>query len=230
MVAAVRALAFVSFFLVVGACTHAWAQAEPAPPEYVPPGHEPEPPPPSPLKWHIAVDARLAVPLGARPAGLDIPVGWGAGVQITRALVNFGNLRFGLGADFAYQRVQDSHKNTISMNDLPEDLSHMTFAGLLVFDGILGRFRPWLTLGGGFSVAQFNNPSLDNVTPEVHTTAVLPLVQLAAGLGIEIKRNIDLGLGGQLDLTFNSPSVGQPPVKPFEPGLFSVRVDVGFRF
>jgi hypothetical protein len=229
MVAAVRALVWLFLSFLALAPARAWAQAEPAPPEYVPPGKEPEPPPPSPLKWHLAVDARLAVPLGTRPPGL-ISVGWGAGVALSRALVELGRLRFGLGADFAYQRVQSSHHSNITLGDVEQDLSHMTFAGLLVFDGILGRVRPWLAVGGGFSVAQYNNPATDATQTDVALTTVVPLVQLATGLGVEIKHGVDLGLSGQLDFTFSGQQTGTPPLHVFSPGLFSLRLDVGFRF
>jgi hypothetical protein len=195
----------------------------------VPPGHEPEPPLPSPHKWHIAVDARLAVPLGARPAGLP-PVGWGAGVAMSRALVDLGRLRFGLGVDFAYQRVQHDKHSEVTLGDVQQFTSHMTFAGLLVFDGIFGRLRPWLALGGGLSVARYDDPPTTGKQVEISAGDEVPLVQLAAGLGIEITHGIDLGLGGQLDLTFSSRQAETPPVQLFAPGLFSLRADVGFRF
>jgi hypothetical protein len=205
------------------------AQAEPAPPGYVPPGKsEPEAPPPSPLKWHIAVDARLAVPL--QPLSSLPPVGWGAGVQITRALVDIGRLRFGIGFDFAYQRVQREKEVMIPFGPTQQYVSHMTFAGLAVFDGIFGRVRPWLALGPGLSVARYRDPPVTTMDLDVSADAVLPLVEAAFGLGIELAHQIDLGLAGQVDLTFSSQSVGSPPVTPFQPGLFSLRLDVGFRF
>ncbi len=199
----------------------AWAQAEPAPPEYVPPGqHEPEAPPPSPLKWHLAANARLVVPLGATPPDLA-PVGWGGGVQLTRALVDLGRMRFGVGADFAYERVQHSSD---------EFLSHMTFAALAVLDGIFGRVRPWLTAGVGLSVAEYRKPATEVMPTAINVDTVVPLVQLALGLDVELARNVDIGVGGALDLTFSSLTVGAPPVEAFQPGLFSVRLGIGFRF
>jgi hypothetical protein len=210
--------------------TSAWAQAEPAPPGYVPPGkHKPEEPTPSPLKWHVAVDARLAVPMATTTTGLP-PVGWGAGVALSRALVEFGRMRFGVGADFAYQRVQHDKQTTIPFGPTQQFLSHMTFAGLLVLDGILGRVRPWLAAGAGLSVAQYRDPPADAMKMDVNANAVVPLVQLGLGLGVELRHNVDLGVGGQFDLTFSSLSVGAPPQQPFQPGLFSVRLDLGFRF
>lgn len=201
--------------------TLAWAQAEPAPPEYVPPGrHEPEPPPPSPLKWHLAANARLVVPLGSTPPDLA-PVGWGGGVQLTRALIDLGRMRFGVGGDFAYQRIQHSSD---------EFLSHMTFAALLVLDGIFGRVRPWVTAGAGISVAEYRKPATEVMPMAINVDAVVPLVQLALGLDVELARNVDIGVGGALDLTFSSLTVGAPPVQAFQPGLFSARLGIGFRF
>ncbi len=199
----------------------AWAQAEPAPPGYIPPGkHEPEAPPPSPYKWHIAVDARLAVPLGAVPPNLA-PVGYGGGVQITRALIDVGRMRLGVGTDFAYQRIPQS---------TDEFLSQMTFAALAVLDGIFGRVRPWIAAGAGLSVAEYRKPATEVMPVAIDSNAVVPLVEAGLGLDIELARNVDLGIGGELDLTFSSLTVGAPPVKAFEPGLFSVRLGLGFRF
>src|SRR3954454_14721313 len=86
----------------------------------------PEAPPPSPYKWHISANARLAVPLGATPPNLS-SVGYGGGIQIARALVDAGRMRFGVGADFAYQRIPHASD---------EFLAHTTFAALAILDGI----------------------------------------------------------------------------------------------
>lgn len=212
--------------LVLALPATARAQAEPAPPGYVAPGHEPEPPPPSPYKWHVAVDARLGVPL-AQPPGVP-SVGWGAGVQATRALVDFGRGRFGVGADFGYQRFQAGYDVTVP----PEHpfLSHMTFAALLVLDGIFGRLRPWATLGGGLSVARFVQGNPDDPQRPFDVQAVVPLVQLGVGLDVAVWRFIEVGAAGQLDLTFSDESTGAPPTTVFAGGVFAARLEVGFRF
>ena len=197
------------------------AQAEPAPEGYIPPGHhEPEAPPPSPLKWHISANARLAVPLGPTPPNLA-SVGYGGGIQIARALIDVGRMRFGVGSDFAYQRIPHASD---------EFLSHMTFSALGILDGIFDRVRPWLAAGAGLSVAEYRKPATSAMPIAIDSNAVVPLVELALGLDIELARNVDLGLGGELDLTFSSLTVGAPPVQAFQPGLFSARLGVGFRF
>ncbi len=199
----------------------AWAQAEPAPPGYVPPGkQEPELPPPSPLKWHLSANARLAVPLGNLPANLA-PVGYGGGVQLTRALVDVGRMRFGVGGDFAYQRIPRASD---------EYLSHSTFAALAVLDGIFGRIRPWLAAGAGLSVAQYRKPATPAMPTAIDSNNVVPLVEAGLGIDVELARNVDIGLGAEFDFTFSSLTVGAPPVTAFQPGLFSVRLGIGFRF
>jgi opacity protein-like surface antigen len=220
-------VAVVTRFVVVAAClllvpALALAQAEPAPEGYVPPGkREPEAPPPSPLKWHISVNARLAVPLATVPPDLA-PVGYGGGVQVTRALLDIGRMRLGVGADFAYQRIPDS---TV------EFLAHTTFAALVVLDGIFGRVRPWLAAGAGLSVATYEKPALPPAMPQaIDSNPVLPLVQVGLGVDVEVTRNVDIGLAGEFDFTFSSLTVGAPPVQTFQPGLFSVRLGIGFRF
>jgi hypothetical protein len=230
MVAVVRAPPLAVVVLLIAAVpARARAQAEPAPPEYVPPGHERPPTPPSPIKNHIGVDARLPVPLGQPPP--DLPqIGWGAGVQLTRALVDIGGgLRVGVGFDFAYQRVQHTRPTNIPFGGTEQFLSQMTFAALVVLDGIYGRWRPWLAAGGGFSVAQYEDPMTDQ-QPGTSKDGFLGLVQLALGVSVEMARGFDIGLGGQFDFTFSSYSVGAPPRQPWSPGLFSARLDVGFRF
>jgi hypothetical protein len=106
----------------------------------------------------------------------------------------------------------------------------MTFAALLVLDGIFGRLRPWITAGAGLSVAEYRKPATEIMPMAIDVDAVVPLVQLALGLDIELARNVDIGVGAGLDLTFSSLTVGAPPVQAFQPGLFSARLGVGFRF
>jgi hypothetical protein len=218
------ALSLLAVLLLAPALAH--AQAEPAPEGYVPPGHsEPEAPPPSPLKWRIAADGRPSIALH-EPNGLPT-VGWGAGVQVTRALIDFGRLRFGVGADFGYERFGDL---TFSEPDFSHHLAFMTFAGLLVLDAMLGRVRPWFAAGAGLSVAWYFQPNPDPRQPPTNVNTVVPVVELELGLSVEVYHNVDIGLAGHLDLTFSSLSVGVPTFTVFEGGAFSPRLQIGFRF
>jgi len=202
------------------------AQAEPAPEGYVPPGKsEPEAPPPSPLKWRIAVDGRPAIALRS-PQGVPT-VGWGAGAQVTRALIDVGRIRFGVGADFGYVRFGPL---TFPEPDPNQHLAHMTFAALVVLDAMLGRVRPWFAAGAGLSVAWYFQPSPMPGLPITNINTVVPVVELELGLSVEVYRHVDIGVAAHLDLTFSNDAVGIPPYTVFEGGAFSPRFELGFRF
>ena len=220
-------LAAIVAYCAIASQTNAWAQAEPAPPGYVPPGHhEPEAPPPSPLKWRIAADGRIPIPW-REPQSLP-SVGWGAGVQITRALVDIGRIRFGVGADFGYSRISTSP--SVSVPDLSEHLAEMTFAGLFVFDAIVGAVRPWFAAGAGIVVGWYFQPNPNPMQPPTDAQTVLPLVTLELGISYAVYKGIDIGLAAHLDLTFSSLSVGIPPFRVFDGGIFAPRIQLGFRF
>ncbi|MDB4970011.1 MAG: hypothetical protein JWN44_5700 [Myxococcales bacterium] len=204
------------------------AQAEPAPEGYIPPGKtEPEAPPPSPLKWHIGADGRAPIAFRV-PPGLPT-VGWGAGAQVTRALIDLRRIRFGAGLDFGYARFSPDF--VVRQPDTSHHLAHMTFAAIAVFDAIVGRLRPWLTAGVGLSAAwYFQPPPPGGTGPLTEVQTVVPVVQLELGLSVEVYRGIDIGVAGHLDLTFSSLSVGSPPFAVFDGGFFSPKLEVGFRF
>jgi hypothetical protein len=224
------------------------AQAEPAPEGYIPPGRntplpptatttppasptgEPGAPPyvkpePPPL-WHVAAGPRMAVRLGSGPPKLPL-IGYGGGVNISRALVPFGRLRFGVGFDFAYDRV---------FRDLPapligsQELSHATFAAVAVVDGLFGRVRPFLEAGGGLSVGDYNNPDVAAGAKPDSAIEALGLIHLALGLGVRVWESFEIGLRGELNLTFSSTQLGTPPAPVFAPGLFDLALDLGWRF
>lgn len=214
----VRSLALIACLLVAPALAH--AQAEPAPEGYVPPGKEaPPPPPPAREKNHIAADVRVAVPMGGQLPGIA-RVGVGAGVQLSRALLDVGRMRLGAGFDFGYLRLGDDFNQ----------VANWTFAALGVLDGIFGRWRPWLAVGAGIAVGQFRQPAADPSMPPLAYVGVLPLVQLSLGLDIAISRGVEVGIGGEFDLTFSSLVLGSPPARPFDPGMFAARAGIGFRF
>jgi hypothetical protein len=223
------------------------AQAEPAPDDYVPPGHSrPDPTtpprPPNLHPWVLSLEASLVAKLTTVSPALP-PIGWGAGITITRALAFFGPMRFGLGAQFGYQRIE--HLKIVNMNNADglaqalnfgeQFLAHTTFAALLVLDGIFGRLRPWFDAGAGFSVAQYYDPATMAGTPSINVTDVVGLITLATGVSVLITRGIEVGLAGHFDFLVssrNEPAVGTttPTFSTFSPGLFSARLQVGFRF
>jgi hypothetical protein len=211
----------------------AFAQAEPAPESYRPP-RQPGMPQPHEAqqreadsklpKWHIAVAPHLNFLFG--DTGLPL-IGYGGGVQVTRALLPLGRGRFGLGADFAYDRFSHDLKTT-AFSSSSQFVAHATFAAMLVVDGIAGRVRPWIALGGGFSVANYESPMSPADPKGTSIVGVAGLLKLALGFGVRIYEGFELGLRGDFDLTFSDQQAMGKSV--WSPGLFSLGLDLGFRF
>jgi hypothetical protein len=221
--------------LVLAMASRAAGQAEPAPEDYVPPSRplesqrDPLPPSASLPVWHLSVDGRIAVLLGSDAAGVA-RVGYGAGVEVSRALLFWGPLRFGVGAAFGYQRFTQDLDQNLFAPPFQRSLSHVTFVARGVLDALLWRVRPFLAFGAGLSVSSFEEPPLKSALVGVDVVSVLPLLQVATGLDFELYRGIELGLHGEFDFTFSSQQVGPRQVDPFAPGLFAGGLDVGFRF
>lgn len=228
----------------------AHAQAEPAPENYVPPGRttplpptslhgetpesapagEPGAPPAAapapPPKWHIAAGPRMAVRLGDGPAKLPV-IGYGGGVNLARTLLPFGRFRLGVGFDFAYDWI---FRDLAAPFSGSQYVSHASFAAVGVLDGLFGRVRPFLEVGGGLSVASYADPSAPMNTPAFGTIAAVGLVHLALGLGVRVWETFEIGLRGDFNFTFSSTEVGTPPAPAFQPGLFALGLDLGFLF
>jgi len=214
----------------------AFAQAEPAPESYVPPSKRQLPGQPregdawkldpDQPRWRIAVAPRLVIRLGDAPAG-TARIGLGGGVQVHRALLALGRvLRFGVGFDFAYDRVFRS----VDLGT--QQLAHATFAAVLVLDALVGpqeRLRPFVAVGGGLSVGSYQDPSAPPPTPNSIAEA-LGLVHLSAGLSARVIQSFELGAHAEANLTFSSTTAGMPPVAVFQPGFLEVVLDLGFRF
>jgi hypothetical protein len=230
----VRALVIIIVVIALSALVpaRARAQAEPAPESYQPPNRPgvPQLHPPKPIidehlpKWHLSVAPHLNFLFGDVP-GVPV-VGYGAGVQVARALIPIGYARLGVAADFAYDRF--SHDRTTNVTSGTEFVAHALFAGLLVVDGIYGRIRPWLGLGGGFSVGDFQSPPATAAPQGVSNVGVAGLVKLALGLGVRVWEGLDIGLRGDFDLTISGANLNGHNL--FQPGLFSLGLDLGFRF
>lgn len=227
--------------VVVGLAGRAFAQAEPAPESYVPPTQRNQPNgpgeggkwrlDPEQPRWHIFVAPRLVLPLSTMPNGLP-SVGLGGGVQVHRALVPIGRvLRFGVGFDFAYDRIFGS------ADPNPNNVSHATFAAVLVFDALVGpdeRLRPFVALGGGLSVGSFQFTAGTSMSapgaPSQSISEALGLVHISAGLQARVYQSFCLGVHGETNITFSSTTGGVPPVALFQPGFAEVVLDLGFRF
>ena len=130
------------------------------------------------------------------------------------------------GADFAYDRFSHDKKTGMFSSDT-EFVAHATFAALLVVDGIIGRIRPWAAVGGGFSVANYESPAV-GAQMAISRVGVAGLVKLALGFGVRVYEGFELGLRSDFDVTISGENVGGSDV--WQPGLFSVGLDIGFRF
>jgi hypothetical protein len=215
----------------------AFGQAEPAPESYRPP-HQPGMPQPEPPsgptreeqakqpKWHIAIAPHLNFLLGQRVPDLPL-LGYGGGVQVARALVPFGRARFGVGADFGYDRFQHEVKTSMFSSGT-QFVGHATFAAMAVLDGIIGRVRPWLAVGGGFSVANYENPATATNPKGNSIVGAAGLVKVGAGVGVVVYEGIELGLRADYDATLSSKAVNGTNI--WQPGFMSLALDLGYRF
>ncbi len=215
---------------VLASAGAAYAQAEPAPPSYVPPGHhgDPErPTAPASDRWHLMAFPRLTFGLGGGPGSLP-RIGWGGGVELSYAIVAFGPVRFGVGGSFAFDRF--THDYTAGGT---QSLQHNAFAALFIFDAIVGPngiIRPFVGLGGGLSAADYRDPG----PPRVDEVDVVGMIKAELGLGVRIfsseKVGVEVGLHGDTEVTFSTFKSGTPPRSVFSPGLVAIALDLGFRF
>jgi hypothetical protein len=96
---------------------------------------------------------------------------------------------------------------------------------------MFGRVRPWAGVGGGFSVADYQDPTvMGTPSPAVAIVSVVPLVTVAFGVGVRVFEGFEVGLRGDAELTFSSDAAGSPPRTLFSPGVFGLSLDLGFRF
>jgi hypothetical protein len=219
------------------------AQAEPAPPDFVPSPHRADPVAqgeqpvftprkkrPGAPKWRIWVQPRLSLLLGAPPSFPSVPptvqptVGYGAGVGFGRALVTFGQFRFGFAFGFAYDRI------STDISQAMFGVSHATFAPAFTLDGVFAeRVRPFLSLGGGLDVGVFRAPEVGGM-PVVEQIEALGLVQLALGLGVRVYEGFEVGVRAEGNFLFSSTSYGTPARTVFSPGLVSLGLDLAYLF
>lgn len=250
-----------------------WAQAEPAPEGYVPPGHEHAPPattatpatttpstttpaepeaaeaaepaeatapeaasadpnatPDKPPRWNLGVGPSLSFLLGDPPSGVPA-VGYGAAVRLHLALWPLGPLRLGAGVHFNYHHLS-REKPGVTFGPTTQAVAHASFKALAILDGLFGPARPWVGVGGGFSVPSYEDPSLVQGMPAMayKIVSVVPVVTLAFGLGVHVVRGFEIGVRCDLDFTFSSQSAGMPRQTLFSPGVVGLTLDLGFRF
>ena len=183
-------------------------------------------------RWLIGVQPRLVIAMGT-PGGLP-RVGWGAGVNASRAVLVMGRARVGLGLSFSYERVQhDKAPSAASkLQSGTQWLSHAAFSADLKLEIFTagGKVRPWAMIGPAMSIAMYADPPSDGNPDGSYETAVLPALRAAVGCGVEVGHAVEVG--GRLEwlATFNGHKIAATDINPFLPGNFSIGVDVGFRF
>jgi hypothetical protein len=110
-----------------------------------------------------------------------------------------GRLELGVGGSFSYQR----YARTVTFQQMVRPgvemavqgdrvLSTGDFVAAQTFTVVVGRWRPWLSVGGGVSIDHFTSPEPRYAPGESRTT--LPLVQGAAGFHLEVAPQTDGGI------------------------------------
>jgi hypothetical protein len=219
-------------------------QAEPAPaPAVTPPPPPPPPPvvapeePQGPPVWALGVTIGGAYRLA--PAAKDVPPALGlafstfAGWQY---LTLGKRLELGLRASFGYHRFHRTVEfakmvspgmEVQTVGDL--QLSMGDFGAAQTLTAVFGRWRPWLSAGGGLSIGHFTSPEPKYAPGEARRT--MPMVQAGVGFHVEVAPQTDGGL--QLDWahTFTSAYVASSGSR-FQ--LFgdrlALRIEMQYRF
>jgi hypothetical protein len=185
-------------------------QAEPAPPPAVTPPPPPPPPPlivpeepPPPPVWRLGLTVGGSYRLGE--AARDVPPKLGLAFS-TFAGWQYAalgpHLELGLAASFSYQRYARTvnFKKMVTpgveMDAVGDRLfSTGDFAASQTLTAVFGRWRPWVSVGGGISLDHFTSPEARYLPGESRRT--LPLIQAGAGFHLEVAPQTDGGL--QLD-------------------------------
>jgi hypothetical protein len=141
----------------------------------------------------------------ATPEARDVPPALGLAFSTfvgRRYATVARRLELGVAASFSYQRfartVQITHLNAEGVEiarDGVRALSMGDFVALQTFTGVFGRLRPWLSVGGGLSLGNFNTEETKYRPGE--SRPVMALVQTALGFHLEVAPQTDGGL--QLD-------------------------------
>jgi len=187
-----------------------FAQAEPAPAP--PPAVTPPPPPPPPVLmpeepagppvWALGVTIGGAYRVGQAASDAPPALGLAFSTFAGGRYATLEWLELGLQASFSYQR----YTRTVTFKQMvrpgvemdttgDRQLSTGDFVAAQTFTGVVGRWRPWVSVGGGVSLDHFTSPEPRYAPGESRQT--LPLVQAGAGFHLEVAPQTDAGL--QLD-------------------------------
>jgi hypothetical protein len=181
-------------------------EAEAAPEGSLPPPTvTPPAPEPTPYLWprvRVSADIRFSGLLGETTQVVE-PLGWGWGLRFSASLLPVGAFSLGFLLDFQ----QDRFSRTLAQYpEVPQLLVHSTFAIMPQLDFRSRWVHPWLAVGGGASVARHESPLPDPQTqmPVTDNDTTVPLVRVAAGVGVSPLRWLEVGLSFDVSLTFSS--------------------------
>ena len=173
-----------------------WAQAQPAP-VAAPPAAAPAALPVFvPLDNRIAVVASYARRLGDEAAVIGPRNGFGVGGSYERRILPLPHdFELGAGVNFFYDKFQTGVTGTtmvtpgqIQTYQGERVLSQTSFAATAVAAWRWRRLRPYVQVGGGFTIAYFDTP--EGVYQPGNQTAVQPLIRTTGGLDVAITRDI----------------------------------------
>jgi hypothetical protein len=139
------------------------------------------------------------------PAAKDVPPALGLAFSTFagwRYATLGRHLELGLQASFGYHRMARTVRfaKMVSMGmEVQEEgdrlLSTGDFVAAQTLTAVFGRWRPWVSAGGGLSLGHFTSPEPKYLPGESRRT--MPIVQAGAGFHVEVAPQTDGGL--QLD-------------------------------
>jgi hypothetical protein len=186
--------------------------------------------------WALGLTIGGAYRVGA--AAKDVPprLGLAFSTFAGRRYATLGRLELGVAASFGYQRYTRTvtfKKMTIPGMEVDTQgdrvLSTGDFVAAQTLTMVLGRWRPWVSVGGGVSLDHFTSPEARYAPGESRRT--LPTVQGAAGFHLEVAPQTDGGLQIDYAHPFESAFVttGGERLHVFGDRL-AVRLEMQYRF
>jgi hypothetical protein len=181
-----------------------------------------------------AIGLAAGVSYRAPPSGRDVPPAVGF------TLATFAGYRYALIGErlalgvigaFAYHRHSTSFQSLAPSNaTYVRELSAGDFAAMQSVALLLGRVRTWLAAGAGVSLDHFKNP--ENPARPDEERETLGIVEGQAGIDVEVKPQVDLGLQADLVVPLARPVLrteSGADIHVFGPRL-AVRLSFQYRF
>ena len=197
-----------------------WAQAEPAPVEAAP--AEPAPsaapltvaaaPEPAPADNRVAISGAFAYRLGSEGRAIGPAEGFSLGGDYERRYLQVApEIELGVGLDFFYDKFQTGVTGTTTVEPGQEQtfpseriISQTGFVLLQTVAWRHGRWRPFVQVGPGFTIAYFS--TAESMFSPGTFNAVQPLVRVAGGLDVTITHDVGIVARVGFDYLFTRPT------------------------